>query len=267
MMRDRIKKALDDFKRRYAEKKNLVRIKGYSKAVFAGDIHGDLDAAKKVVERYLDDDTAVIFLGDYVDRGEKSLETVEFLFSKAAENDNIVLLMGNHEAFPIIPFYPNDFWQKAKEMKIDKELKDAFSYLPLAVSIGDIIALHGGLPDISSISEIDQIEKKGSDERFFSILWDYMIDDKGLMLWENENSGSRVYGEDYFNAVMERIGKKVLIRGHDYEVKGKIFGGRCITLMTSEIYSSKGKSKGRIVAKVFLSDKKEIVKNVKIEKV
>lgn len=60
----------------------LLEFEPKGRFVFVGDTHGDLDASKKVVDKYLRKGTKICFLGDYVDRGSKSMENVSYLLSK-----------------------------------------------------------------------------------------------------------------------------------------------------------------------------------------
>ncbi len=72
-----------------------------------GDVHGMaemLDAMiEKIHDRIVQDDlhdAAVIFLGDYVDRGPHSRETIDLLLESPARlGVDTVFLRGNHEAF------------------------------------------------------------------------------------------------------------------------------------------------------------------------
>ena len=70
---------------------NLIRL-GSGRAVFVGDTHGDFDASKKVIASYLRPENRVIFLGDYVDRGPKSVENINYLLClKLAYPENLFL--------------------------------------------------------------------------------------------------------------------------------------------------------------------------------
>lgn len=72
-----------------------------------GDIHGQLNDINRFFEAfgapaeeppYGDIEyTNYLFLGDYVDRGNKSLETILLLFSlKIKYPENVILLRGSH---------------------------------------------------------------------------------------------------------------------------------------------------------------------------
>ena len=65
------------------------------------DIHGYLDLLKERLGQILPGlrkDDKLIFLGDYVDRGTQSCQTLEFLRGLQSERpENVIVLKGNHE--------------------------------------------------------------------------------------------------------------------------------------------------------------------------
>ncbi|MFH1113289.1 MAG: metallophosphoesterase family protein [Pseudomonadota bacterium] len=71
------------------------------KKIFAvGDIHGcfdKLDAMMKILPWDRDAGDLLLFIGDYVDRGPKSRDVVEFLVSLKKRGGDFVFLKGNHE--------------------------------------------------------------------------------------------------------------------------------------------------------------------------
>ncbi|TDL88149.1 metallophosphoesterase family protein [Meridianimarinicoccus aquatilis] len=68
-----------------------------------GDIHGRIDLLRRLLSRIEEDRATdpgrpIIFLGDYVDRGEESKAVLEALFQVAQDNpETITCLLGNHE--------------------------------------------------------------------------------------------------------------------------------------------------------------------------
>lgn len=69
----------------------------YNKIVVFGDIHGCYEPLKQYfAENPFEENTAYIFVGDYLDRGIQNKEVVEFLLS-LYKNKNVLLLEGNHE--------------------------------------------------------------------------------------------------------------------------------------------------------------------------
>lgn len=62
-------------------------------AYIVGDVHGRLDLLMELLGK-LDAHIPVVFLGDYVDRGEDSADVVDFLH----KSQRFTCLLGNHEA-------------------------------------------------------------------------------------------------------------------------------------------------------------------------
>jgi len=66
-----------------------------------GDIHGCYSKMRSLyndtLSKNLSEDDTLIFLGDYIDRGERSFETIEYLIALARMH-RTVFLKGNHES-------------------------------------------------------------------------------------------------------------------------------------------------------------------------
>ena len=199
--------------------------------VFVGDTHGDLEASQKIIETYLQK-TKIVFLGDYVDRGEKSKENLELLLKTKLEcPEDIFLLMGNHEAYGLWKFYPADFWESLKEDE-RIEYSKLLLKLPLICVKGKTIALHGALPDIKSIEEIKTMPLHSS--QIYRILWGDFEDREGEFL--GEFWGRPKFGRKYFERVMRNLGKSLLIRSHQPDASEYLFQEKCITIFTSRYY-------------------------------
>lgn len=62
-----------------------------------GDIHGEITKLSNLIEKINPSDTdTIIFIGDYIDRGENSKLVIEFLI-KLSESFQCIFLKGNHE--------------------------------------------------------------------------------------------------------------------------------------------------------------------------
>ncbi|AAX92344.1 serine/threonine protein phosphatase [Staphylococcus phage Twort] len=64
------------------------------------DIHGEYDKLmrlmNKIIEERKPEDT-IVFLGDYIDRGDRSKDVVNYLFDLLLNDENVVALLGNHD--------------------------------------------------------------------------------------------------------------------------------------------------------------------------
>ena len=104
-------------------------------------------------------------MGDFVDRGYNSVETLQFLLClKLKYPDFITLLRGNHETRQITTVYGfyDETMRKYGNANPWKYCVRVFDYLGIgAVIDGKILCIHGGLsPEIKSLDEIRLIERR-----------------------------------------------------------------------------------------------------------
>jgi len=225
----------EGIKKILAREPKLIEIKGAEKVVFVGDTHGDLEASQKVIKEYLKPGNKIVFLGDYVDRGTKSKENLDFLLEIKVKNPKqIYLLQGNHEGHRILKFYPADFWESLNEGDYEK-YSSIVEKFPLAVVTKDIIALHGVLPDVKNLAEINKI-KLGS-KQWQQITWGDFLNETGEYLGTDPFTGRPQFGQDYFFKIMKRFKEKVLIRSHQPTSPLFMFNNQCLTIFTSSAYT------------------------------
>ena len=118
--------------------------------------YSNTDNVKKYIITHLDPPEAnYLFLGDYVDRGKQSLETIALLLAyKIKFPENFFLLRGNHECASINRIY--GFYEECKRrfnIKLWKTFTDCFNCLPVAAIIDEkILCMHGGLsPELTNM--------------------------------------------------------------------------------------------------------------------
>ena len=153
-----VQKSIDIF----AREGSLVRISG--SFMLVGDLHGSLQDLMNIFSLFgIPPKTNYLFLGDYVDRGDFSVEVISYLLAlKVQYPTNVYLIRGNHEFQHINHVY--GFFDECIEKYGDGEVwtafNSAFSFLPLAVILNDkIFCVHGGLSPLTpSVKEIESIK-------------------------------------------------------------------------------------------------------------
>lgn len=150
-----------------------------NKRLFAiGDIHGCFDSLKELVEHKikLQKNDKLILLGDYIDRGDKSKEVIDFIIELQNKGYDIVPLLGNHEAMLLdahknkdhIPqWIQNGGSETLKSFRInslnniDSKYLKFFRGLIYYYSFDEFLFVHAGFNDTS----VNPFEDK------YSILW------------------------------------------------------------------------------------------------
>ncbi len=205
------------------------------RVLFIGDLHGDWEAAREIIRFVREYDGTVIFLGDYVDRGDYSIEILQVLFEmKRRSPRKIILLRGNHETISTNSYYgfKNEVFSKFKSSadKIYIRCNEVFAKMPIAVLInnGEILALHGGIPiespEISELKSLPKNDLRGEGNKFlFQILWNDPDDRIKTYAPSPRGPGCYLFGWEVFNKFTEKNNINVIIRAHTYLPEGYRF--------------------------------------------
>lgn len=181
-----------------------------------GDIHGQFTDLIRLFEMCGFPPSAnYLFLGDYVDRGKQSLETILLLMLyKIKYPENFFLLRGNHECANVTRVY--GFYDECKRrtnIKVWKTFIDTFNTLPIAAIVANkIFCVHGGLsPSLAHMDEIRAITRP-TDVPDYGLLNDLLWSDPADTMndWEdNERGVSYCFGK---NVILQFLAK------HDFDL-------------------------------------------------
>jgi len=148
---------------------------------FVGDIHGQWYDLIEVFNRAKGwpPEVKFLFLGDYVDRGYFSVESVCLVVAlKVRYPQKVFLIRGNHESRQITQVYGfyDECLRKYATPNVWKYFTDLFDYLPLTVLVDDkIFCVHGGLsPVLKSLDDIralDRFQEVPHDGPICDLIW------------------------------------------------------------------------------------------------
>lgn len=186
-----------------------------------GDVHGQYTDLIRMFEMCgFPPNSNYLFLGDYVDRGKQSLETILLLLCyKIKFPENFFLLRGNHECANVTRVY--GFYDECKRrcnVKVWKAFVDTFNTLPIAAIVANkIFCVHGGLsPSLSHMDDIRQIARP-TDVPDYGLLNDLLWSDPADMEsdWEsNERGVSYCFGKKVIMEFLQRHDFDLVCRAH-----------------------------------------------------
>jgi serine/threonine-protein phosphatase 2A catalytic subunit len=213
-------KALTDLAReRLLEESNVQPVQ--APVTVCGDIHGqwhDLMELFKIGG--VAPDTNYLFMGDYVDRGYYSVETVSLLVClKVRYPDRVHILRGNHESRQITQVYGfyDECVRKYGSANVWKLYTDLFDYFPLTALVDNaIFCLHGGLsPSIDTLDhvrQLDRVQEVPHEGPMCDLLWSDPDDRAG---WGISPRGAGfTFGADISAQFNQRNGLSTVARAH-----------------------------------------------------
>jgi len=210
-----------------------------------GDIHGqfyDLQELFRVGGH--PPETNYIFMGDFVDRGYYSLETLTYLLAlKARWPEKITLLRGNHESRQITQVYGfyDECQQKYGNANAWKYCTQVFDLLTVAALIdGRVLCVHGGLsPDIRTLDQIRTINRNQEiphEGDFCDLMWS---DPEDIETWQVSPRGAGwLFGSRVTNEFVTINNLEVIARAHQLVNDGYkfMFNKQLVTVWSAPNY-------------------------------
>ena len=210
-----------------------------------GDIHGQYPDLLRLFEYGgFPPDSNYLFLGDYVDRGKNSLETICLLLAyKIKFPENFFLLRGNHESASINRIYGfYDECKRRRSTKLWKLFTECFKCLPVAALVDDkIFCMHGGLsPDLKTMEQIRRIQRP-REVPDTGILCDLLWADpeKARPGWNDNDRGvSFTFGADIVATFLRKHDLDLICRAHQVVEDGYEFFAdrRLVTIFSAPNY-------------------------------
>lgn len=213
-----------------------------------GDVHGQFSDLLKALQRGgLPPFSRWLFLGDYVDRGPKSVEVLCFLLAlKIKYPMHIYLLRGNHESPEMNAYFG---FQRECDEKLGSglwpEFCHLFEYLPLAAVVGGrFFCVHGGIgPEVKTLSQIEEIMRPlaiPAEGPITDLLWSDPCPDVSEF-GPNARGPTVTWGHSPVLDFLKRNGLTRLIRGHQVAQGGFEFpfspDESVVTMFTASNYS------------------------------
>ncbi|KAL2486454.1 Serine/threonine-protein phosphatase PP1 isozyme 2 [Abeliophyllum distichum] len=213
------------------------------------DIHGQYGDLLRLFEYGgFPPEANYLFLGDYVDRGKYSLETICLLLAyKIKYPENFFLLRGNHECASINRIY--GFYDECKRrfnVRLWKVFTDCFNCLPVAALIDDkILCMHGGLsPDLLNLDQIRNLPRP-NDVPDSGLLCDLLWSDPSREVkgWGmNDRGVSYTFGPDKVAEFLMQHDMDLVCRAHQVVEDGyEFFADRqLVTIFSAPNYCEGG---------------------------
>lgn len=215
----------------FASQPSLIEIDGVDVTI-VGDLHGSLFDLLRILkhsgfkpggaDKYL-------FLGDYVDRGNFSLEIIMLLFALAIKfPGRFILLRGNHEFDSVCSMYgfAAEIEEAYADTEIYREFLSVFAYLPFAAIIDhQHLCVHGGISRLlHNLDDIRDIRRPVFDYDANCLVRDIVwADARSAMCYFLESSrieGVSDFGGRALRDFLFRNNLKSLIRAHQYHSRG-----------------------------------------------
>lgn len=239
------------------EESTVIQLSSNPYLNIIGDLHGQFHDVRYMFEvggkvpnsRYL-------FLGDYVDRGYFSLETITLLIClKVLYPQTIYLLRGNHECRAVTQSYGfyDECVRKFGHAGIWRCFMELFDHLPIAATVDDrIYCVHGGispsLPTLDDIRTLQRVAEIPSDGPFADIMWS--DPSPTIEQWEHSYRGAGyLFGARAAEQFLKINDLSQIVRAHQLAMQGyqKYFNDTVITVWSAPNYAYRTKNSASIM--------------------
>ena len=227
--------------------------------LIVGDIHGHLLDLLLIFKTHgFPRNQRYLFLGDLVDRGEFSLETIVLVLAlKICFPENVFIIRGNHEfseMFETSGFGAELSAEYNSNKSVVSMFSNVFSFLPLACVIDDkYFCVHGGIgPSFSTIHEIEKIRNPcpciDCNSIVTELLWSDPSDSIPFFMPSSRGTGF-LFGAKALERFFKDNGFEKVIRAHQCVKEGILhsMNNSVITVFSASNYCGITYNKGGVL--------------------
>ncbi|XP_042375967.1 serine/threonine-protein phosphatase BSL3-like isoform X1 [Zingiber officinale] len=220
---------------------DLLRIRATGRQPSLPSVQDQIQAAQSYID--------YLFLGDYVNRGQHSLETITLLLALKIEYPhNIHLISGNHEATDINALF--GFRTECIERMGEQDgiwawhrINRLFNWLPLAALMEKkVICMHGGIGhSINHVEQFENLQRPITMETRAIVLMD--------LLWSDPTENDSVEGLRPNAKGPGLVTFGLIVRAHECVMDGfeRFAQGHLITLFSATNYCGTTNNTGAIL--------------------
>eukprot|EP01086_Lenisia_limosa_P002768 TRINITY_DN16781_c0_g1_i1.p1 TRINITY_DN16781_c0_g1~~TRINITY_DN16781_c0_g1_i1.p1 ORF type:complete len:294 (+),score=42.11 TRINITY_DN16781_c0_g1_i1:125-1006(+) len=237
---------IDEWAEVYSAFPNIVEITPSSetKVHIMGDVHGCIKSFNVALGIIGDigPENWLVVNGDFIDRGTDSVPIVsKILELKSKFPEFVHINRGNHELVSFAKAFVAEVRERFDEEEADHYLRASqkfFESLPLGIIIPDsCFIVHGGIPRVLTLDEMNSFDRKANDSPSFLLLWCDPWDKNGIKPNRARGIGRR-FGPDVTAEFLDSLDLKFMIRSHQTSDSGFIAqkGSRCFTVFSASHY-------------------------------
>jgi len=217
-----------------------------SPVTIVGDLHGQVfDLLNLLDVGGWPPSTSYVFLGDFVDRGHNSVETLSLLLClKLKYPGHVTLLRGNHESRQITQVYGfyDECLRKYGNASPWRYCVQCFDTFGLAALIDEqVLCVHGGLsPDVRTLDQVRAIDRNQEiphDGAFCDLVWSDPEDISGA--WQLSPRGAGyLFGKRVTDEFHQVNNLQLMARAHQLVMEGRKyhFDDRLVTVWSAPNY-------------------------------
>ena len=219
----------------------------FTPIIVVGSIRGSIFDLYKIIQRFgLPPTRSYLFLGDFIDGGQFSLETITFLYAlKVVYPRNIYLLCGPHEIEAVS--HTRQLFKEIQQIdqsgSLYQNFVESFKHLPLAALLfSTIFCSAGGITsDFQLIQDLMDVPKPFPNDRLSQINQFLRSEANSSCIGFMHNNKKCLFGQYSFDKFMQQNRLNLLITGNLFSMDGikYLFGNKLCSIFSISNFKNK----------------------------